>query len=113
LTLLVAAYVPLHFIIPLPQLVPGQPAITALLLFGVGAYWWLDFIAAGRALMPLWVIRAKWLLAVLAITIIAVGPTLMLIFVRHQSVPYLWAHDGLIQNEIAVRYVLAGKKPLR
>lgn len=110
-SLLVAAYVPLRFIIPLPQLVPGQPALTAILLIGVGAYWLLDFVAAARVEAPRWLWRGKWLLVTAALMLIAIGPTLMIVFVRHQSAPYLWAHDGLIQNEIAVDYVLAGRNP--
>lgn len=110
-SLLVAAYVPLRFIIPLPQLVPGQPALTAILLVGVGAYWLLDFVAAARVEAPRWLWRGKWLLVTAALVLIAIGPTLMIVFVRHQSAPYLWAHDGLIQNEIAVDYVLAGRNP--
>lgn len=110
-TLLVAAYVPLRFIIPLPQLVPGQPALTAMLLLSVGVYWWLDFVAAGRELPPSWLQRGKWMVVIFAIGLITLAPMLMIVFVRHQSAPYLWAHDGLVQNEIAVRLTLHGQNP--
>ena len=110
-TLLVGAYVPLRFILLLPQLVPGQPALTATLLLGVGVYWLIDLIGAQKDPAPRWVNRGKWLLIALAITLITIGPLLMIVFVRHQSVPYQYAHDGLIQNEIAVRFVLDGKNP--
>ena len=110
-TLLVAAYVPLRFIIPLPQLVPGQPALTAMLLLGVGVYWLLDFAVAGRDPVPIWIQRGKWIIVIGAIGLITLAPMLMIVFVRHQSAPYLWAHDGLVQNEIAVRLTLHGQNP--
>jgi len=109
--LLTAAYLPMRFIIVLPPIIPGDTGATALLILAVGVYLALDVIGArsdrGRRIVT----RGKWLLLVLAITLIVIAPTIMIIFLRHQSAPYLYAHDGLLQTESAVRFVLAGKNP--
>lgn len=109
--LLTAAYLPMRFIIVLPPIIPGDTGATALLILAVGVYWTLDMIGARSDRARRIVTRGKWLLLILAITLIVIAPTIMIIFLRHQSAPYLYAHDGLLQTEAAVRFVLAGKNP--
>jgi hypothetical protein len=109
--LLAAAYLPTRFIIVLPPIIPGDTGATALLILAVGVYWTLDVIGARSVRAQRIVTRGKWLLLILAITLIVIAPTIMIIFLRHQSAPYLYAHDGLLQTEAAVRFVLAGQNP--
>ncbi len=65
-----------------------------------------DLTLAGR--------RQFWVkLAAVWVTIIAfvIVPTLAAIVYRHNGVPYLYIHDGAIQTEEAVKFLLAGKNP--
>jgi uncharacterized membrane protein len=109
--LFVAIYLPLHFIIPLPQIIPGDSGATAGLVFLVGVYWTIDLLSLHPGGISRWVGLSKWFIVTVAIGLITLAPTGMLILVRHQSQPYLYAHDGLVQNEVAVRMVLAGRNP--
>jgi len=54
---------------------------------------------------------AKQAIVMLVIAVMAVSPTLLAIIWRHNTAPYKYVHDGLLQSEIAVHYVLAGKNP--
>ncbi len=109
--LLVAAYLPTRFIIELPPIIPGDPGLTALLILTVGGYWALDLIGARTDRARAWVVRGKWVMIVIAIGLLVIAPTVMIILLRHQTATYLHAHDGLLQTEAAVRFVLAGKNP--
>ncbi len=109
--LFAAIYLPLRFIIPLPQIIPGDSGATAGLVFLVGLYWAIDLLGPHPGDISRWVRLSKWLIVAVAIGLITLAPTGMLILLRHQSQPYLYAHDGLVQNEAAVRMVLAGRNP--
>jgi hypothetical protein len=109
--LLCAAYLPMRFIIPTPPIIPGSAPATVLLIAAVAGYFTLDLLNARseRARRRVW--RVKWLLVACAIGLITLAPLLMNILVRRQSAPYLHAHDGMIQTEAAVQFVLTGKNP--
>jgi hypothetical protein len=109
--LLCAAYLPMRFIIPTPPIIPGSVPATILLIAAVVGYFVLDLIDARSDRARRRVLRGKWLLVVIAIGVIALAPLLMNILVRQQSAPYLHAHDGMIQTEAAVQFVLSGKNP--
>ncbi|MFQ6000184.1 MAG: hypothetical protein ACE5LG_00780 [Anaerolineae bacterium] len=57
------------------------------------------------------IFTAKLFLATLFIFIAVVLPTLRNIADRHASQPYMYAHDGLIQTEEAIKFLLVGKNP--
>jgi Glycosyltransferase family 87 len=52
-------------------------------------------------------LSAIWLLIILFVVV----PTFAAIAYRHNGVPYLYIHDGAIQTEEAVKFLLAGKNP--
>ncbi len=55
--------------------------------------------------------RRRFVLVWCAIAAIAIAPTVLGIYLRHVTGPYEYAHDGMIQTEEAIRFVLAGKNP--
>lgn len=57
------------------------------------------------------IFTAKLFLATLFIFMAVILPTLRNIADRHTSQPYMYAHDGLIQTEEAMKFLLAGKNP--
>jgi len=109
--LLCAAYLPMRFIIPSPPVIPGSVPATVVLIAAVVGYFALDMINAQTAHARRRVLRLKWMLVVSAIGLITLAPLMMNILVRQQSAPYLHAHDGLLQTEAAVQFVLNGKNP--
>jgi uncharacterized membrane protein len=107
----VAAYLPTRFIIELPPIIPGDPGLTALLILAVGCYWALDLAGARTNQARAWIVRGKWVMIAIAIGLLVIAPTVLIVLLRHQTAPYLHAHDGLLQTEAAVRFVLTGKNP--
>ena len=101
----------MRFIIPSPPVIPGSVPTTILLIAAVAGYFALDVIDAQTARARRRVLRLKWLLIVGAIGLITLAPLMMNILVRQQSAPHLHAHDGLLQTEAAMQFVLAGKNP--
>jgi hypothetical protein len=71
----------------------------------------LAYIVADMVLTDHWQFVLK--LAAVWVTILAfvVMPTVAAILYRHNSAPYLYIHDGAIQIEEAVKFLLAGKNP--
>ncbi len=55
--------------------------------------------------------RARQWLAFAAIAAIAIAPTVLAIYLRRVTAPYEFIHDGAIQTEEAVKFLLAGKNP--
>ncbi len=55
--------------------------------------------------------RTRLLLVIMAVAAIAVAPVVLGIYLRHITAPYQFVHDGLIQTEEAVKFLLAGKNP--
>lgn len=79
------------------------PAIL-LLIFAlyIGADLWLSGHAQFRIkLVALW----------LSIICFVIVPTLSAIWHRHTTLPFLYVHDGAIQTEEAIKFLLAGKNP--
>lgn len=107
LTLLVSAYLPMRFIIELPPIVPGSVALTALVILVVAVYWTITLLGGASKGTRL----LKWTCVAIAITLIAVAPTMMNILLRYQAGEAAHAHDGLVQTEAATRLVLAGQNP--
>ena len=54
---------------------------------------------------------ARLTLVLLVIFLVVVGPTLLQIYLRHTTAPYAHIHDGAIQIEEAVKFLLAGTNP--
>jgi hypothetical protein len=54
---------------------------------------------------------ARLVLVYAAIAAIAIAPMVLAIYLRHTIAPYEFAHDGLIQTEEAIKFLLAGKNP--
>jgi hypothetical protein len=81
---------------PLPAL------LLLVLILYVGADLWLTARIQFRVkLAALWI-------AILAFVII---PTVIAILYRHTTFPFLYIHDGAIQTEEAIKFLLAGKNP--
>ncbi len=81
-------------------------AIVAILFFILLLYLIADaLLPAGRQF------RVKFFLLTLAIGLAVFGWSAVLIILRHTTAPYLYVHDGLIQTEEAVKFLLAGKNP--
>jgi hypothetical protein len=108
--LLCAAYLPMRFIVPTPPFIPDSPA-TILLIVAVMGYFALDLINVQSTRSREQILRIKWLLVACALAPIIFAPVIMNTFLRQQSAPYLHVHDGLVQTEVAMQFVLAGKNP--
>lgn len=78
----------------------------AFLLLALFAYVLADLLLEGR-------FRFAIKLVALAIVIVAfvVLPTMAAIIFRHNTAPHLYIHDGAIQTEEAIKFLLAGKNP--
>ncbi len=98
--------------------------IFTLLVGGYGliaALRFADFLASGVALtlaaisIALYLKatrdRTRQMLVFAAIAAIAIAPTVLGIYLRQVSAPHLFVHDGVIQTEEAVKFLLAGKNP--
>jgi len=94
-----------------------NPVSSALMVAIMMTYLLLDTVQQGhlKTQYPLikerLIFTAKLFLATLFIFIAVVLPTLRNIADRHASQPYMYAHDGLIQTEEAIKFLLAGKNP--
>jgi len=95
-----------------------NPVSSALMVAIMIAYLLLDIVQRGhlKTQHPLLTIErliftTKLFLATLLIFIAVVLPTLREIADRHASQPYMYAHDGLIQTEEAIKFLLVGKNP--
>jgi hypothetical protein len=55
--------------------------------------------------------RIRLALIAAGILIMVVAPTLTLILARSRAAPHMFAHDGLIQSEAAVSFLLEGENP--
>jgi hypothetical protein len=70
------------------------------------AYLAADLTLVGRK--QFWVKLAAVWVTIIAFVIV---PTIAAIVYRHNGVPYLYIHDGAIQIEEAIKFLLAGKNP--
>jgi uncharacterized membrane protein len=110
--LLAAAYLSLRFALPdLPQLAPDDLRADTLVTLAIGGYWMLDVLPRRNRLMQRIIWAGKYLAVLVTMAIIVVLPTILAIDQRHQTAPYRFAHDGLLQSEAATQFVLAGRNP--
>ncbi len=84
----------------------GTPPVVAILFAML-----LLYLSADGLLPARWGYHIKFFLLALAVSLFAVGFTITQIILRHNTAPYLYVHDGLIQTEEATRFLLAGKNP--
>jgi len=82
-----------------------DPAPSFLLL-ALFAYVLADLLLEGHLQFAIKIVA-------LAIVILAfvILPTMAAIIFRHNTTPYLYIHDGAIQTEEAIKFLLAGKNP--
>jgi hypothetical protein len=52
-------------------------------------------------------------LIVIALAALALAPMLLAMYLRHSTAPHAFAHDGLVQVEAAIQFLLIGKNPYR
>ncbi|MFQ5577686.1 MAG: hypothetical protein ACE5G8_11955, partial [Anaerolineae bacterium] len=97
---------------------PQTDPVTMMLIvtaFGlVAVYALVDFWAASprRPLNPAATYRLKLGLVYGIIALLVVGKTVLLMNLRHHSVPWSYSHDGgVIQTEVTVDYFLRGLNP--
>ncbi len=83
-----------------------NPPIVAILFAMLLLYLIADGLLPAR-----WGHHIKFFLLVLAVSLFAVGFTLTEIILRHNTAPYRYVHDGLIQTEEATKFLLVGKNP--
>lgn len=92
-------------VVSLTQIFTFDP-LPAVLLIVLVVYIGADFWSAGQVQFGLKV-AAVWFVILLYVFF----PTVVAIIYRHNTVPYLYIHDGAIQVEEAVKFLLAGKNP--
>ncbi len=91
----------------LPQFIP---LLRGLALSGIGAYLVADLLRGHERFAAI-ALRARYYLAFALIGLIVILPMLALIILRHLSAPQEYIHDGAIQIEEAVKFLLAGRNP--
>lgn len=82
---------------------------SGLIVVAVALFAALDLTARGED--KRWCDRARLTLVLFVVSLIVIAPTLLEIFLRRTSVPYEHIHDGAIQTEEAVKFLLAGQNP--
>ncbi len=85
--------------------------VMSLLLLGVAGYVVADII---RQLWPTaerWTRLAKWLVVLLCVFLLDLGPTVTWIDLRQQESPWRHIHDGALQVEEAIKLLLNGRNP--
>lgn len=55
--------------------------------------------------------KLLWLSLFLAIIFLVIIPTIVSMYLRHNSKPYLFVHDNPIQVEESIKFILSGKNP--
>lgn len=91
-----------------------NPASNALVVVGTAVYVALDLLAAsalGRRLSERLLFTVRLVIVFFIIMVAAILPTGFNILQRQATGPAQFAHDGLIQTEIAIQYLLEGKNP--
>jgi hypothetical protein len=96
---------------PLVPLV--DPGVGALLILVLGCYAVLDAVARSSARLgpAQTVFSLKLMLVLLAIFLAVVLPTLSGMIMRRGAEPWQYTHDGAIQVEESIKYLLQGKNP--
>lgn len=82
------------------------PVITPFLLLALGMYIGADLWLSGRLQFLI-----KGGIVWFSILSFVILPTLAAIATRHNTLPYLYVHDGAIQIEEAANFLLQGKNP--
>lgn len=95
-----------------------NPVSSALVVLAVTVYVVLDFVApekeGGETAVTRWrknINLARFTIVLFVILIAALLPTGLNILQRRLEGPATFAHDGLIQTEIAIEYLLDGRNP--
>ncbi len=85
----------------------------ALLVATLGAYAALELVASpvGPGTYVRRIPRLKLIVGLLAISLVVVLPTVSAMALRRATEPWLYVHDGSIQIEEAIRFLLEGKNP--
>ena len=105
-SLLVLLLVPLHLWY--------NPASSALMLLAAGGFLILDLLARSHQPTGRWsrlIFLARLGVAGFLVAMAAVLPLIAEISARRATAPHLHSHDGLIQTEEAIRYLLEGRNP--
>ncbi len=84
-----------------------NPIYAALNLTLLAAYAFFDFVALRTRIRHL----ARFGIVTLMVMLLVVVPTWLEIQARYASAPYEHIHDGAIQTEQAIQFLLAGKNP--
>jgi hypothetical protein len=85
----------------------------ALLVATLGAYAALELASSpiGFGTPSPRILRSKLVLGLLAISLVVVVPTISAMVLRHTTEPWMYIHDGSIQIEESIRFLLQGKNP--
>lgn len=86
-----------------------SPQYSVFFVLAVGAFAMLELTAPKTP--ERWRNLARLTLVMFVLFLIVVGSTLLGIYLRHTTAPYEYIHDGAIQIEEAVKFLLAGQNP--
>ncbi|MBI3914005.1 MAG: hypothetical protein HY327_07445 [Chloroflexi bacterium] len=85
------------------------PGYSALIVVGVAAYGVVEFV--GQRLPHRAHNLARYALCAFVVFLIVIVPTLLEIILRRGSAPFDHIHDGALQSEVAMQFLLAGQIP--
>jgi uncharacterized membrane protein len=88
-------------------------ALGALLMLPVGSYILLDTLARSNILniSPPRLFDLKLVLLMLTISLVVILPTISQMMIRQAAEPWQYVHDGTIQIEESIKYLLQAKNP--
>jgi hypothetical protein len=110
--ILIACHASLRFTNIAVQLVPDSAIVTIAVFLVVGAFWAADLASPETEKQQQRNQLVKWVLVMLAIGLITILPTvLMIIWHVTEEAPHSFAHDSVIQTEVAINFLLDGKNP--
>ncbi len=83
-----------------------SPAVSALAIIALGSY-----LVIGAVIPTRYAGTVKFGIVWLLVAVFVIVPTLSSVILRQLNAPYLYIHDGAIQTEEAIKFVLSGKNP--
>lgn len=86
-----------------------HPGYSALVVVAFGAYAMVEFGA--RNWSARWRNLSRLALATLVVFLVVIAPTLLEMILRAASAPYEHIHDGALQTELAMQFLLGGQTP--
>jgi len=88
-------------------------ALGSLLVLLTGVYLLIDVASRRGKSSPSshWLYPAKLSIVLLAAALLVVVPAMSMIILRQSTAPHRYIHDGALQTELSIEYLLQGKNP--